>query len=65
MKRANDPFADTVIAKSVSYAGWFSLGDTFRGEKALVLYVMMISFKRTASDFICRGDGSGNLVVKG
>ncbi|KIP12594.1 hypothetical protein PHLGIDRAFT_113670 [Phlebiopsis gigantea 11061_1 CR5-6] len=37
MKRAHDLSTDTVIAKSVSYAGWFSLGDTFRGEKALIL----------------------------
>ena len=37
VKRAHDDFSDTIIAESTSYAGWFSLGDIYKQEKALIM----------------------------
>ncbi|GJE86008.1 WD40 repeat-like protein [Phanerochaete sordida] len=37
MKRAGGDFGDTIIASSTSYAGWFSLGDVYKGETPLIL----------------------------
>lgn len=37
IKRGDSDYADNVIGQSTSYAGWFSLGDTSKGEKTLVM----------------------------
>ncbi|EKM60948.1 uncharacterized protein PHACADRAFT_84022, partial [Phanerochaete carnosa HHB-10118-sp] len=37
VKQAYGDFSDTIVAQSTSYAGWFSLGDIYKGEIPLVM----------------------------
>lgn len=37
IKHAWSDYSDVVLAQSTSYAGWFSLGDMYKGEKPLIM----------------------------